>query len=133
MKELIYVGAGGFIGTMARYEAQQWLQPDSSVFPAAVLIINLAGCLFLGWFFTVTPAKWRIPAEWRLLIGTGFTGAFTTFSTFSVDSIHLLQDKEIGLAVLYILSSVIAGLFMSYIGIKIGDLMVSRRLSKGYK
>ena len=130
MKELIYVGAGGFMGTVVRYGVQLWMQPVSSTFPLAVLMINLAGCFFLGWFFTITPAKWRISAEWRLLIGTGFTGAFTTFSTFSVDSIQLLQDRQVGMAISYILLSVVIGLLMSYIGIKTGERMISSRLSK---
>ncbi|WP_454192258.1 fluoride efflux transporter CrcB [Paenibacillus sp. Marseille-Q7038] len=130
MRELIYVGAGGFLGTVFRYGVQLWLEPASANFPLAVLLINLAGCFFLGWFFTITPAKWRISAEWRLLIGTGFTGAFTTFSTFSVDSIQLLQDRQIGLAVSYILLSVVIGLLMSFIGIKTGERMISSRLSK---
>ncbi|WP_211747549.1 fluoride efflux transporter CrcB [Paenibacillus sp. Marseille-Q4541] len=133
MKELVYVGAGGFLGTVVRYGVQLWLQPASSIFPMAVLFINLVGCLFLGWFFTVTPAKWRIPAEWRLLIGTGFTGAFTTFSTFTVDSIHLLENEHIVMAAAYILLSVFVGLFMSYIGIKIGEWMVRPRLLKENK
>lgn len=130
MKELIYVGAGGFMGTVVRYAIQLWMQPVSSTFPLAVLMINLAGCFFLGWFFTITPAKWRISAEWRLLIGTGFTGAFTTFSTFSVDSIQLLQDRQLGMAVSYILLSVVIGLLMSFIGIKTGERMISSRLFK---
>lgn len=130
MRELIYIGAGGFLGTVLRYGVQLWLEPASANFPLAVLMINLAGCFFLGWFFTITPAKWRIPSEWRLLIGTGFTGAFTTFSTFSVDSIQLLQDRQLGLAVSYILLSVVIGLLMSFIGIKTGERMLSSRLSK---
>ena len=129
MRELIYVGVGGFLGTILRYGVQSGLEPASSNFPLAVLLINLVGCFFLGWFFTVTPAKWRISAEWRLLIGTGFTGAFTTFSTFSVDSIHLLQGRQVGLAIGYILLSVVIGLLMSFIGIKAGERMTSSRYS----
>ncbi|MBD7967432.1 fluoride efflux transporter CrcB [Paenibacillus gallinarum] len=130
MRELIYVGAGGFLGTVLRYGVQLWLEPASANFPLAVLMINLAGCFFLGWFFTITPVKWRIPAEWRLLIGTGFTGAFTTFSTFSIDSIQLLQDRQVVLAVSYILLSVVIGLLMSFLGIKIGERMSLSRLAK---
>ena len=130
MRELIYVGAGGFLGTVLRYGVQLWLEPASANFPLAVLMINLAGCFFLGWFFTITPVKWRIPAEWRLLIGTGFTGAFTTFSTFSIDSIQLLQDRQVVLAVGYILLSVVIGLLMSFLGIKIGERMSLSRLAK---
>lgn len=133
MRELIYVGAGGFLGTVLRYGVQLGLEPASSNFPLAVLMINLAGCFFLGWFFTITPAKWQISAEWRLLIGTGFTGAFTTFSTFSVDSIHLLQGRQVGLAVSYILLSVVIGLLMSLIGIKAGERMISSRYPRESK
>lgn len=133
MKELIYVGAGGFMGTVLRYGVQSWLHPASLSFPLSVLMINLAGCFFLGWFFTVTPMKWRISTEWRLLIGTGFTGAFTTFSTFSVDSIHLFQERQVGMAVSYILLSVVVGLIMSFIGIKAGERMTSSRYPRESK
>ncbi|MCM3785594.1 fluoride efflux transporter CrcB [Neobacillus mesonae] len=130
MKELIYVGVGGFLGTISRYGIQHLFGPVETVFPLAVWLINIAGCFFLGWFFTVTPTKWEIKPELRLLIGTGFTGAFTTFSSFSVDFVHLISIGELVLALLYVVLSIVIGLLMSYIGIKFGIWMLGQGTRK---
>lgn len=114
---------GGFLGTILRYELGMWI-PAIDHFQLATVLINLFGCLFLGWFFTVTT-KWKIRMEVRLGIGTGFTGAFTTFSTFSVNSIDALRTGHVETALCYILISVIGGLLMSFIGVAIGKRQVN--------
>lgn len=130
MKELIYIGIGGFVGTAARYGVQDLIQPGEGLFPVAIWLINMAGCFFLGWFFTVTPAKWNIRPELRLCIGTGFTGAFTTFSTFTVDVVRLAGLSELLLGVLYVILSVVIGIFMSEIGIRWGKWMLGKASRK---
>ncbi|MFB5268039.1 fluoride efflux transporter CrcB [Paenibacillus enshidis] len=126
MKDLIYVGAGGLLGTLCRYGVQKWVPTAAGGFPLAVLLINLSGCLFLGWFFTVTPGAWRIPPRLRLAIGTGFTGGFTTFSTFTVDALRLWSEGKAAVSLLYILASLLGGLLMSLAGIRLGQYMASR-------
>ncbi|MDP4095216.1 fluoride efflux transporter CrcB [Paenibacillus sp. P96] len=126
MKDLIFVGAGGLIGTLCRYAVQQWFPVGAGGFPLPVLLVNLSGCLFLGWFFTVTPGIWRIPPRLRLALGTGFTGAFTTFSTFTVDALRLWGEGEAATSLLYILLSLLGGLLMSLAGIRLGQNMATR-------
>lgn len=109
---------GGFLGSVSRYEVGKWI-PTIENFQLATVLINLAGCLFLGWFFTIAT-KWKIRPDIRLGIGTGFTGAFTTFSTFSVQAADAISGKFLGTAVLYLLISVVGGLLMSFIGVAIG-------------
>lgn len=109
---------GGFLGSIFRYEVGRWI-PAAGNFQLATVLINLAGCFFLGWFFTVAT-KWKIRPDVRLGIGTGFTGAFTTFSTFSVQTVDAISGKQFGTAVLYLLISVVGGLLMSLIGVAIG-------------
>ncbi|WP_274654964.1 fluoride efflux transporter CrcB [Paenibacillus humicola] len=113
------LAAGGFIGTVLRYALGEAIPSASNGFPLGTLIINLLGCLFLGWLFTVTAERWRLRPEIRLGLGTGMTGAFTTFSTFSVQTAGLLQQGEWAAAVLYVLASIAGGLLLTYAGIRL--------------
>lgn len=124
-KNLLLVGSGGFVGTLCRYGLSEIVPPPASGFPAAILFINLVGCLFLGWFLTYGLRSTHISAETRLLIGTGFTGAFTTFSTFTVDTLRLSSHGQVFVAVIYVVLSVVGGLLMSLIGVWLGRSMRS--------
>ncbi|MET3287540.1 UNVERIFIED_CONTAM: CrcB protein [Brevibacillus sp. OAP136] len=109
---LLFLSVGAFLGTIARYEAGQLVPPAESGFPLGTWLINMAGCLFLGWFFT----RWKAPSAIRLGIGTGFTGAFTTFSTFSVETMHLIDAGQAGMALLYAAASVVGGILFAAVG-----------------
>lgn len=124
MKELAYIGAGGFLGTLTRYTIQLMLPSANTGFPWAVLLINAIGSLFLGFFFTIAIPK-KITPQLRLAIGTGFTGAFTTFSTFTLDFVRLTEGGEWLKAAAYLLLSVVAGLVLCALGIKLGNRMLS--------
>ncbi|WP_318503524.1 fluoride efflux transporter CrcB [Bacillus sp. T3] len=125
--KLIFVMLGGFFGAICRFALGEWLNADNG-FPIGTLIINILGCFFLGWFLTFGSIKKKVNPELTLLIGTGFTGAFTTFSTFSVETLRLLQKDFIFQAVIYVLLSIFVGLGMSYIGWRIAK---SRRHEGG--
>jgi CrcB protein len=116
---VIALVVGGFIGTILRYELGDLIPPLSDGFPLGILFINLLGCLFLGWFFTVTSVRSGIRPEIRLGLGTGVTGAFTTFSTFSVQSVDLIQKGHFFIASLYILLSIIGGLLLTFAGVRL--------------
>ncbi|QDQ02759.1 fluoride efflux transporter CrcB [Lysinibacillus fusiformis] len=111
MKTTLAVGIGGFFGAVSRYSISLFLTNTGS-FPIATLSINLVGCFCLAWLFT-TFAN-RTPLV--LGIGTGFLGAFTTFSTFSVETLLLLENNEWMKAFSYSLMSVMGGLFCVMIG-----------------
>lgn len=95
-------------------------------FPWGTLFINVSGSLFLGWLMTVLSE--RLPADggWlrtddlRLMLGVGFTGAYTTFSTFEYESNGLLRDGQTVGGLLYLSVSVIVGLFAVRLGILLG-------------
>jgi fluoride exporter len=113
--KLLLVMIGGFFGAICRYSLGEWLYSDNG-FPLGTLFVNLLGCLALGWFLTFMSQNKTIKPEWTYLIGTGFIGSFTTFSTFTVESISLFQTGSILLALLYITTSTIAGLLLVYSG-----------------
>jgi fluoride exporter len=116
---LVALVVGGFIGTIFRFELGDFIPPLSNGFPLGILVINLSGCLFLGWFLTVTLVRWSIRPEIRLGLGTGVTGAFTTFSTFSVQSVDLIQKGHFFIAALYVLLSIIGGLLLTFAGVRL--------------
>ena len=86
---LLFVMIGGFFGAISRFALGEWIH-TSNGFPLGTLFINLIGCFFLGWFLTFVSQKKKIRPEFTLLIGTGFVGSFTTFSTFSVETLNLI-------------------------------------------
>jgi CrcB protein len=120
---ILAVGAGGFVGAILRYLVGQWIHITNG-FPLETLIVNLFGCLFLAWFFTITTKKWNINLNLKLAIGTGFTGAFTTFSTFSVETLNLINYNQFSLALLYILLSVLGGIGLALTGVKLATIRV---------
>jgi fluoride exporter len=120
---VIAVGIGGFIGAIVRYSIGKVIFIRSG-FPLATLLINLLGCLFLGWFFTITAKRVKMNPNLKLAIGTGFTGAFTTFSTFSVETLNLLKNEQYGFALFYVLASIFGGIGLALLGAKLASLNV---------
>lgn len=130
MKELLYIGAGGFLGTLTRYAIQLAIPTVHGGSPWAVLLINAMGSIFLGWFFTIAvPGK--ITPQLRLAIGTGFTGAFTTFSTFTLDIVRLSEGGEWISAAIYMIVSLLAGLLLCALGISLGQRMLGAPRQEG--
>lgn len=113
MLPIIAVGFGGFFGAICRFYVSQWLGTVDS-FPIATLLTNWVGSLLLA-FILATVSK-RLSPIWKLAVTTGFLGAFTTFSTFSVEVVRLFDSGEVILAVVYVGASVIGGLCMSFLG-----------------
>ncbi len=118
--DIVAVGIGGFFGAMLRYIVGIWI-PAVNGFPWGTLIINVLGCFFLGWFFTMTMKRWKINLHLKLAIGTGFIGAFTTFSTFSVETLYLLNNNQWLLALLYVSLSIVCGIGLAYLGVKLAS------------
>lgn len=117
------VGVGGFFGAILRYSVGEWIHTMNG-FPLGTLMINLLGCLFLAWFFTITTKRWNINPNLKLGIGTGFTGAFTTFSTFSVETLNLINNHQLLFAFLYVLLSVLGGIGLAITGAKLASVNV---------
>jgi fluoride exporter len=84
-------------------------------------VVNLAGCFLLGGIAQYGLLHLSIPPEWRIGITVGFFGAFTTFSSFSWEAVHLLEDGEWGRAATYVLASVIGGLLAVLLGMRLAE------------
>lgn len=116
MKEYICVFIGGGIGSMARYWVSVWLKPYlQQGFPLATFVVNLAGCFFIGLFYTLS-ARFNLGTETRLLLTTGLCGGFTTFSTFGYESLGLMRQGQYGMLIAYIGLSVVLGIACAWLG-----------------
>ena len=117
-RNILLVGLGGFIGSILRYLVAVLIaaQPSSG-FPLATFAVNIIGCFLIGILFGLSDRGNIVSPEWRIFLTTGFCGGFTTFSTFSYESIKLLQDGEILYLSLNIVLSVLVGIAATYLGI----------------
>jgi CrcB protein len=108
-RELAAIFAGGFVGAVVRAELAQALPSNAGEWPWATFAVNIIGAFALGYFTTRLQERLPLSAYRRPLLGTGFCGGLTTFSTMQVELLKMLDHGDIGLAAAYALVSVIAG------------------------
>jgi CrcB protein len=115
----LLVGAGGFAGAIARFLAGQWMSGlVASRFPFATFFINVSGSFLLGVVAAMTAARAFANSDAvALAAGVGFLGAYTTFSTFELETHALLQDRLSLTASAYVIGSFVVGLFAVRAGI----------------
>ena len=123
MTRFLIVAAGGAAGAVARYGVTLFVATFwKRDFPLATLLINVSGSFILGFFATMAAERTAIDPLWRLLIATGFVGAYTTFSTFEYETERLAASGAVMWGIVNILTSVIAG----FIAVRLG-IVVARR------
>ncbi len=124
---LLSVAIGGALGAVARFLLAVQLQGriDHQLLgvPASTLLVNLAGSALIGVIYVLLIEKNSVSAELQSFLMVGILGAFTTFSTFSLDSIHLLEAGHYGLAIGYIISSVVLCTGACFVAIHITRMM----------
>lgn len=110
MERFLLISLGAIFGANLRYWVsdlvnQRW-QND---FPMGIFLVNLFGCFILSFFMTLTAERFIIDPRLRLFFTVGFLGAFTTFSTYSFDSINLITNGQLGLGLANLFGSAILG------------------------
>jgi fluoride exporter len=108
-REVAAVFAGGFAGALARLSLVEALPHGALEWPWPTFIANLVGAFLLGWFTTRLQERLPLSAYRRPLLGTGFCGALTTFSTMQLEIYDMLDGGAVGLAVAYTVTSVVVG------------------------
>lgn len=119
--KFLWIGIGGFIGAIARYLVTLWCaEKFNSRFPYGTFLINVSGCLLIGFVVTILDKYTAIPSPWRYAIPIGFIGAFTTFSTFEFESFRAMHAGWIGEGLLYISLSLVMGYLAVWAGVELG-------------
>lgn len=110
-KDFLFVFLGGGVGCSLRYAIQCVLKGYTCPmgFPLPTFLANIGGCFLIGMFYALS-ARFNLPQETRLLLTTGLCGGFTTFSTFSNESLTLLRQSSYTVFALYVCGSMILGI-----------------------
>ena len=116
IKNILSVGAGGFIGGIGRYLISLAMKGVSKGFPWATLAVNLLGCLMIGLLWGFLSRNASEGTSWGLFLTVGLCGGFTTFSTFSKEALTMLQAGQTWGFVSYITMSVLAGIALAALG-----------------
>jgi len=118
MSPWLAVALGGAMGAMARFGISTYLLPVlPGRFPWSTLLVNVLGSFMIGVLYVIIVEKALWSHQWRILLMTGFLGALTTFSTFSIESVNLIQRSQFLLAMSYAGATVVACIAASATGL----------------
>ena len=124
---LAAIALGGIVGATARYELAQALPTSPGTFPWATFWTNMSGSLALGFLLVLLLHRTRQHRLLRPFLATGILGAFTTMSTYLVETAVLIKDGHATVGVTYGLSSLAAGLFLAFAGMAGARQITHRR------
>lgn len=118
MNQVVAIAVGGALGALSRY----WMVGFVSRlfernFPYGTLAVNVVGSFLIGIGYIVIVQRLQVASEWHAVLMVGFIGAFTTFSTFSLETVSLMQEGRLMAAFIYIFSSVLVCLLATMAGI----------------
>ncbi|MEM1080152.1 MAG: fluoride efflux transporter CrcB [Pseudomonadota bacterium] len=122
MKAWLWVGLGGAVGAVLRYQIARWTLAASEHerFPLGTLLVNALGCLAVGVLWAVLDRAQTGHDTLRLTLMVGLLGGFTTFSAFGLETVLMLKRGDAGLALLYVAVSVLVGLLGVWLGLSLG-------------
>jgi CrcB protein len=124
---LWYVALGSALGGVTRYLLGGLIQRGPG-FPVGTLIINITGSFLVGLFYRYAAESALVSPEMRVFLTIGFCGGYTTFSTFSFETVRLLEDGETARALAYVALSVLVSVAAAFLGMAAGrELLHLRR------
>jgi fluoride exporter len=117
LKQLLLVGTGGFIGSVARYLVSRLgARIDWFSIPVGTLVVNIVGSLLIGFLIGISEKSPILTVEWRMFLMVGLCGGFTTFSSFTGENLMLLKNGQVLPLLLYTAMSILLGFTAVYIG-----------------
>ncbi len=121
LKQLVMIAGGGAVGAVMRFLVSTGVHRVAGRdFPYGTLSVNMIGSLLIGFLYIYLIERASLGAEWRALLIIGFLGAFTTFSTFSMETLNLIENSELVKAASNVLLSVVLCLFATWVGVLVG-------------
>lgn len=124
LKNLLIIGSGGFIGSIARYLVSQLnLSVNFHSIPVGTLAVNIIGCFVIGFLTGVADKSMILTTEWRLFLMVGICGGFTTFSAFANENLMLMHNGQVAVVILYTALSIFIGFLAVYLGYVITNLL----------
>lgn len=121
MQKLLLIGLAGALGALARYGLGGLVQRYAGVtFPWGTFVVNIIGAFLFGFIWSLVEQRLVISVETRVIILSGFLGAFTTFSSFMFETSSLIGEAQWGLAVLNVVGQIILGLTAMFLGLAAG-------------
>jgi CrcB protein len=121
------VAIGGAMGSVARFLLSGLIQRSSgTIFPIWTLVINVTGSLLLGFLMRYLIDGVSVSAEMRVLLTAGFCGGYTTFSTFSYETVSLIEQGDWGRSALYVTLSVVLSILGTFAGVAIAKELIAR-------
>jgi len=125
-REIAAVFAGGAIGAVLRAWLGRALVTDAGAWPWATFVVNIVAAFALGWFSTVLLERLPVSRFRRPFVGTGICGGLSTFSTMQVETVRLVQDGYLGVALAYVLTSLVVGIVAMHLATALARRTVVR-------
>lgn len=126
MVPVLLLCLGASLGALARWQLSLWLNSGTHWLPVGTLAANLAGGWTIGFLVALFQAQPGIDPVWRLALVTGFLGALTTFSTFSIETVQLLEAGRLGQALALTALHLLGSLALTWVGLRCGALVFGR-------
>jgi len=124
LKNMLIVGVGGGMGSIARYLCQKYFyESHPHPFPFGTFAVNIFGCFLIGIFYALSEKGNLLTPEWRIFLTTGICGGFTTFSSFAYENVTLLKAGDYLYFGLYAAGSVALGIIATFCGIALLKLI----------
>jgi CrcB protein len=119
---VVWIALAGGLGALARFRLDGWVRPRvGSAFPTGTVVVNVTGSFVLGVVTGLTLAH-AVPDDLRLVLGAGFCGGYTTFSAASLETVRLVEQRRVGLALLNGVGTLVVTVCLAALGVWLGLL-----------